>query len=89
MWNDKVNYEIEGEDGTRITCTSLAHLERLVEKTKADLKENNSYPENIMLSFEFIIGSLFPNSYSNLKEAMTRQYIDGYNAGLANKEEVK
>lgn len=81
MWNDNINYEIEGENGTRITCTSLAALEGLVERLKKDVETNNTYSENMMLPFEFIIGSLFPASFEAVKDAMTQQYIDGYNKG--------
>lgn len=96
MWNDNVTYEIEGEDGTRITCTTLATLEKIVEKTKKDFEETETYSENVMLPFEFIIGSLFPDAYNKIKDAMSRQYIEGYQAGfnegleqiLTNKEEV-
>lgn len=82
MWNDNVTYEVEGENGTRITCTTLATLERIVEKTKKDFENQDAYPENIMLPFEFIIGSLFPNSYQSIKDAMTKQYIEGYQEGF-------
>lgn len=81
MWNDNINYEIEGENGTRITCTSLATLEKLVERLKKDIEDKNTYSENMMLPFEFIIGSLFPTSFDAIKDTMTRQYIEGYNKG--------
>ena len=35
-----------------------------------------------MLPFEFIIGSLFPTSYNAIKDIMTKQYIEGYQAGF-------
>ena len=34
-----------------------------------------------MLPFEFSVGSLFPTSYNAIKDAMTQQFIDGYNNG--------
>ena len=96
MWNDNINYEIDGENGTRITCTTFQTVEKLVERIKKDYEGANTFSENIMLPFEFIIGSLFPNSYNNIKDAMAQQYIEGYRAGfndglaqiLTNKEEV-
>ena len=39
----------------------------------------------ILLSFEFIIGSLFPEAFSSMKDAMTKQYIEGYNKGFEDK----
>ena len=86
MWNSEITYEIEGENGTRITCTTLATLERIVEKTKKDFESTDTAPDTIMLPFEFIIGSLFPSSYDAIKNAMTQQYIEGYQAGMAEYE---
>lgn len=40
----------------------------------------NSDPE---VTFEYLIGSLYPNVMNNIREAMTRQYIEGYNKGKA------
>ena len=40
-----------------------------------------SKDEEIMLPFEFSVGSLFPTSYNAIKDAMTQQFIDGYNNG--------
>ena len=33
-------------------------------------------------SFEFVIASLFPKVYENIKEELRRQYTLGYTAGL-------
>ena len=80
MWNSEITYEINGEDGTRITCTTLENLNKLCEKVRADFDEKTE-EAHIMLPFEFIIGSLFPASYTAIKDAMTQQFIDGYNSG--------
>ena len=80
MWNSEVTYEIEGEDGTRITCTTLEILIKLVERTRKDFPEDTT-SDKIMLPFEFIVGSLFPGSYNAIKEAMTQQFIEGYETG--------
>lgn len=80
MWNPEITYEINTEDGARITCTTLAALNKLTEKTRKDFHEHMS-DEEILLPFEFIIGSLFPSSYNAIKDAMTQQYIEGYNKG--------
>lgn len=82
MWNSEITYEIEGENGTRITCTTLATLEKIAERIKKDFEEKDATSETIMLPFEFIIGSLFPNSYNDIKDAMTQQYIEGYQIGF-------
>ena len=80
MWNPEITYEINGEDGVRITCTTLASLDKIVKKVRTDFSEEIKN-EEIMLPFEFIIGSLFPSSYNAIKDAMMQQYIEGYNKG--------
>lgn len=89
-WNSAVNYEIEGTDGTRITCVPLSAIESLIERVKKDYKEMGHTENEIMLPFEFIIGSLFPNAFNNIKETMTQEYIAGFHEGveegLKNKE---
>jgi hypothetical protein len=80
MWNPEVTYEIDNEDGARITCTTLASLDKIVKKVRTDFSEEIKN-EEIMLPFEFIIGSLFPSSYDAIKDVMTQQYIEGYNKG--------
>lgn len=85
MWNCEVTYDIQGEDGTRITCTSLQTLEKMVEHLKKDFEDRA--PETVLIPFEFVVGSLFPDCFNNIKEMATHQYIEGYKEGLAKKEE--
>ena len=80
MWNPEITYEINNEDGARITCTTLASLDKIVKKVRTNFSEEIKN-EEIMLPFEFIIGSLFPSSYDAIKDVMTQQYIEGYNKG--------
>lgn len=80
MWNPEITYEINNEDGARIICTTLASLDKIVKKVRTDFSEEIKN-EEIMLPFEFIIGSLFPSSYDAIKDVMTQQYIEGYNKG--------
>ena len=80
MWNPEITYEINNEDGARITYTTLASLDKIVKKVRTDFSEEIKN-EEIMLPFEFIIGSLFPSSYDAIKDAMMQQYIEGYNKG--------
>lgn len=42
--------------------------------------------ENTEISFEFIIASLFPTSWKNIQEEMSRQYTKGYIQGYLDKE---
>ena len=39
MWNSEITYEIQDENGTRITCTSLQTLERMIERLKKELEQ--------------------------------------------------
>ena len=80
MWNPEITYEINNEDGARITCTTLAALNKLTERIRKDFHEHMN-DEEILLPFEFIIGSLFPSSYNAIKDVMMQQYIEGYNKG--------
>lgn len=41
------------------------------------------------ISFEFLVGSCFPNALQNIKEEMRRQYTLGYTAGLKAQQEEK
>lgn len=80
MWNPEITYEINGEDGVRITCTTLGAINRMAEQVRRDFNEDTS-DEEILLPFEFIIGSLFPASYGAIKDTLTYQYIEGHNKG--------
>ena len=39
-----------------------------------------------MYSFEFIVGSLFPDAFKNMQTALRTEYTKGYAAGLEAKE---
>ncbi len=82
MWNSELTYEIDGEDGVRITCTTLGAINRMAEQVRRDFKEDTT-DEEIMLPFEFIIGSLFPACYGAIRDTLTYQYIEGYNKGYS------
>lgn len=82
MWN----HEIDFTDNSRISFTNLGFLKRLVAKIEEDLPEEVLQTE-VLIPFEFIIGSLFPTSYEAIKNAMTQQYIEGYNCGKKEAEE--
>lgn len=54
-----------------------------------DILEQSNTQSNDDVSFEFIVGSLFPNVLTNIKEEMRRQHALGYKEGLsAWKDEV-
>lgn len=67
-----------------IDYVSLARLERMVESlSKHPYLEDK---EEIQVSFEYIVGSLFPDILDNIKDEITKSYIQGYNDGIKNKE---
>ena len=80
MWNDNVNYETDN----RIDKASLITLRKIVEKLNDAFKDDE--PSEVIIPFEFIIGSLFPHSYENIKNVLTQQYIEGYNQGKKENE---
>ena len=55
-------------------------LDNLVERVKTQpvLKDRLDEAE---VSLEFVLGSLFPNAFNNVKEAMKNHYTAGYIAG--------
>lgn len=75
MWNDNVNYETNN----RVDQVTFATLKKIVEKLNEAFKDTD--PSEVIIPFEFIIGSLFPHSYENIKNTLTQQYIEGYNQG--------
>ena len=60
----------------------LSDLEKLIKKTKQVTGEND-----VEISFEFIIASLFPTSWKNIQADLNRQYTKGYIQGRIDKEE--
>lgn len=45
--------------------------------------------DDIDISFEFLVGSFFPEILDNIREFGKDQYIQGYNDGKADKENKK
>lgn len=59
------------EDITKVEVDKIERMCDTLKKKK--LKE---------VSFELVIGSLFPDVYKNIKEELRRQYTLGYSEGL-------
>lgn len=50
---------------------SVEKIEKILQKArKMGVKE---------VSFSFVIGSLFPDAYKNMKQSLVKERIDGYN----------
>ena len=62
-------------DDLKVEAKKLHKLDKVVKEKH--IKE---------VSFEFIVGSLFPNVLNNIKEEMRRQYTLGYAEGQKQNE---
>ena len=58
-------------DDLKVEAKKLHKINKIV-------KDNNMKE----VSFEFLVGSCFPNALQNIKEEMRRQYTLGYTEGL-------
>ena len=67
---------------TGVPAVYLSDLEKLVERTKKHVGE-----ENIEISFEYILTALFPTAWNNIQAELSRQYTLGYIQGQKEKEE--
>jgi hypothetical protein len=67
---------------TNIPSVYISDLEKLAKRIR-----NVSGEENVEISFEFIIASLFPTSWKNMQTALSHQYTLGYIQGR--KDEVQ
>ena len=73
---------MENKKETGVPSVYLSDLEKLIERTKSHVGE-----ENIELSFEFILTALFPTSWNNIQSALSQQYTLGYIQGQKDAEE--
>ena len=69
------------EEKYNIPNVYIEDLEKLAKKIRSVTGE-----ENVEVSFEFIIASLFPTSWKNIQNAMNQQYTRGYIQGRMDKE---
>ena len=68
---------------TGIPSVYISDVEKLVQKIK------QTTDENIEISFEFIIASLFPTSWQNIQNTLSHQYTQGYIQGQKDAEEER
>ena len=73
---------MENKKETGVPSVYLSDLEKLVERTKNHVSE-----ENTEISFEFILTALFPTSWNNIQSALSQQYTLGYIQGQKDAEE--
>lgn len=69
---------------TNIPSVYISNLEELTKRIR-----NVSGEENVEISFEFIIASLFPTSWKNIQAALNHQYTLGYIQGQKDAEQER
>ena len=69
---------------TNVPSVYVSDLEKLAERVRKVTGE-----ENVEISFEFIIASLFPTSWNNIQGALARQYTLGYIQGQKDEQEER
>lgn len=60
-----------------IDTVSFGRLKNLV-----DHLERDSIKEDEEISFEFVVANCFPLIYDNIKQEMTKKYIEGFSEGV-------
>jgi hypothetical protein len=68
---------------TGIPSVYISDVEKLIQKVK------QTTDENVEVSFEFIIASLFPTSWQNIQNTLSYQYTQGYIQGQKDAEEER
>lgn len=67
----------EQEFETGIPGVELRFLKKMIHKLT-----QNGFKDDDLLSFEFLVGSCFPDAYDTLQETIRTQYTYGYIQGL-------
>ena len=70
----------ENEIGMAITYKKLKKIVGSLDKI--------NFRDNDMVSFEYIVGSCFPNVYENIQTKIRQAYTQGYADGLNSKDGV-
>ena len=74
--------EIKQEVSVTVPNIYLSDLEKLAQKVRQVTGK-----ENVEISFEFILASLFPTCWKNIQADLSGQYTKGYIQGRLDKEE--
>ena len=61
-----------------IDIVKYSHFKKCLNALERDFKGQPKVLDNIDISFEYVIGSLFPNILSNIQNEMSNQYIKGF-----------
>ena len=66
-----------------VDTVKYSHFKKCLTSLERDFEGRPEVLDNIDISFEYVIGSLFPNILSNIENTFTQNYIRGYNKGLS------
>lgn len=66
-----------------IDTVKYSHFKKCLTSLERDFNGRPEVLDNIDISFEYVIGSLFPNILSNIESTFAQNYIQGYNEGLS------
>ena len=66
------------ENKKPIDIVKYSRFKKCLKSLERDFKGQPKVLDNIDISFEYVIGSLFPNILSNIQEEMSNQYIKGF-----------
>lgn len=80
----KVN--IEHEPVARV---KLDKMKRMIKSIERDYGGTPEIIDNMDITFEYIIASLFPDIIDNINKELMNQYIKGFNEGKEFKEPIK
>lgn len=69
---------------TKVPSVFVSDLEKLAKRVR-----KNTNDQDVEISFEFIIASLFPTSWKNIQDALTHQYTLGYIQGQKDEQEER
>lgn len=65
-----------------VAKVKLDKLKRMIKSIERDYGGTPEIIDNMDITFEYIIASLFPNIMDNINEEFTHQYITGFNDRL-------
>lgn len=67
-----------------LDSVKLGYLKKMIKTIEKAYKTKDK--DEIKLSFEFLIGSLYPHVYHNIQDAIKREHTLGYIEGIAERE---
>ena len=69
-----------------LDAVPLTKVKKLIARVEQYNEENNIKEEDCEVSFELLIGSLYPQIMKNINSEINRQYTLGYMKGLEDNE---